>query len=124
MDFPDMAKVMSPGLTALPEGMFSAAQTMAMTLTAGLSWAMARMAPIMAAPPAMSYFIFSMLSAGLMEMPPVSKVMPLPTRPMTGPSGVADSGSYWMTMSAGGSSEPWATLRKAPILSSRSLSVP
>ena len=35
----------------------------------------------MAAPPAMSYFIFSMPSAGLMEMPPVSKVTPLPTSP-------------------------------------------
>ena len=42
---------------------------------------MARMAPIMAAPPAMSYFIFSMPSAGLIEMPPVSKVTPLPTSP-------------------------------------------
>ena len=86
MVLPDMAVSDVAGLEALPEGMFSAAQTMAMTLTAGLSWAMARMAPIMAAPPAMSYFIFSMLSAGLMEMPPVSKVMPLPTRPRTGPS--------------------------------------
>ena len=69
--------------------MFSAAQTIAITRTLGLSRAMARMAPIMAAPPAMSYFIFSMLSAGLMEMPPVSKVMPLPTRPSTGPVGHA-----------------------------------
>lgn len=32
----------------------------------------------------MSYFILSMFSAGLMEMPPVSKVMPLPTRPSHG----------------------------------------
>ena len=31
-----------------------------------------------------TYFILSMFSAGLMEMPPVSKVMPLPTRPITG----------------------------------------
>jgi hypothetical protein len=46
----------------------------------GLSRAMACMAPIIAAAPAMSYFIFSMPSAGLMEMPPVSKVMPLPTK--------------------------------------------
>ncbi len=83
---------------------------------------MARMAPIMAAPPAMSYFIFSMLSAGLMEIPPVSKVMPFPTRPNTGPAG-ALGGSYFMTMSAGGSSEPCATLRKAPICSSRIFSV-
>ena len=42
---------------------------------------MARMAPSTAAPPAMSYLIFSMSSAGLMEMPPVSNVTPLPTRP-------------------------------------------
>ena len=81
MDLPDMAICTSPGFCALPEGMFSVAQTMAVTLTLGLSSAMARMAPIMVAPPAMSYFIFSMPSAGLMEMPPVSKVMPLPTRP-------------------------------------------
>ena len=84
-----MAVCTSPGFCALPSGMFSAAQTMPMTRTLGLSRAMARMAPIMAAPPAMSYFIISMLSAGLMEMPPVSKVMPLPTRPRTGPSGDA-----------------------------------
>ena len=63
-----------------------------MTLTLGLSSAMARMAPSMAAPPAMSYFIFSMPSAGLMEMPPVSKVTPLPTSPSTGFSG-APAGS-------------------------------
>ncbi len=84
-----MAVCTSPGFCAVPEGIFSAAQTMAMTRTLGLSRAMARMAPIMAAPPAMSYFIFSMLSAGLMEMPPVSKVMPLPTRPRTGSVGDA-----------------------------------
>ena len=65
---------------------------MAVTFTFGLSRAMARMAPIMVAPPAMSYFIFSMPSEGLMEMPPVSKVMPLPTSPSTGFSG-APAGS-------------------------------
>ena len=74
----------SPGFCAVPAGMFSAAQTMAMTGTFGLSSAIARIAPIMAAPPAMSYFIFSMFSAGLIEIPPVSKVMPLPTRPRCG----------------------------------------
>ncbi len=48
---------------------------------------MARMAPIMVAAPHMSYFIFSMPSAGLMLMPPESKVMPLPTSPRTGAAG-------------------------------------
>ena len=57
---------------------------MAVIFTFGFSIAMARMAPIIVAPPAMSYFIFSMPSAGLMEMPPVSNVMPLPTSPSTG----------------------------------------
>jgi hypothetical protein len=47
----------------------------------GFSSASARITAIMAAPPAMSYFIFSMPSAGLIEMPPVSKVTALPTRP-------------------------------------------
>ncbi len=88
-----MAVTMSPGLKALPSGMFSAEQTTEMTLTAGLSSAMARMAPIMAAEPAMSYFIFSMLSAGLMEMPPVSKVMPLPTRPRRSRAGAVGGGA-------------------------------
>ena len=80
-------------MKARPSGMFSQEQTTLRTRTLGLSRAMARMAPIMAAEPAMSYFIFSMLSAGLMEMPPVSKVMPLPTRPMTGPFAGALGGS-------------------------------
>ena len=91
MVLPDMAVTTSPGLKALPSGMFSAEQTMAMTWTAGLSCAIARMAPIMAAAPAMSYFILSMSSAGLMEMPPVSKVMPLPTRPSMGTGGLEAS---------------------------------
>ena len=49
-----------------------------MTFTLGLSAAMARITPSIAPPPAMSYFIFSMPSAGLMEIPPVSKVTALP----------------------------------------------
>ena len=92
IDLPDIAICTSPGFWAVPEGMFSVAQTMPMTRTFGLSWAMARMAPIMAAPPAMSYFIFSMPSEGLMEMPPLSKVIPFPTRPRTGVAG-AEEGS-------------------------------
>ena len=81
MDLPDMAICTSPGFWALPEGMFSVAKIMAVTLTFGFSNAIARITPIMVAAPAISYFIFSMPSAGLMDMPPVSKVTPLPTRP-------------------------------------------
>ncbi len=92
IDLPDMAICTSPGFCAFPEGIFSVAQTMPMTFTLGFNNAMARMAPIIVAPPAMSYFIFSMPSAGLIEMPPVSNVMPLPTSPSTGFAG-APAGS-------------------------------
>ncbi len=73
--------------------MFSAEQMTLITRTFGFSRAMARMAPSMTAPPAMSYFIFSIPSAGFKEMPPVSKVMALPTSPSTGPPFGASSGS-------------------------------
>src|SRR5882762_7829363 len=43
----------------------------------------------MVAPPAMSYFIFSMPSDGLMEIPPVSKVTAFPISPITGVPGFA-----------------------------------
>ncbi len=81
MVFPDIAVTMSPGRCARLPGIFSTHGMNAVTGIAGLSCAMARMAPIIAAPPAMSYFIFSMPSDGLMEMPPVSNVTPLPTSP-------------------------------------------
>src|SRR5258708_34185118 len=77
----DILVWMAPGFWALPLGVFSVAQTMPITLILGLSRAMARMAPIMVAPPAMSYFIFSILSAALVVMPPVSHGEPLPHSP-------------------------------------------
>ncbi len=61
--------------------MFSAMAMTASTATLGLRAAMAFMAPSTAAEPAMSLFMAPMPSAGLMEMPPESKVSPLPTRP-------------------------------------------
>ena len=81
MVLPESEVTISPGRWALLPTMFSTAGTSAVTGMAGFNCAMARMAPSMAAPPAMSYFIFSMPSAGLMETPPVSKVTPLPTSP-------------------------------------------
>ena len=66
----------------------------------------------------MSYFIFSMPSAGLMLIPPVSNVMPLPTNPITGPPFAAFFGSYVITINAGGSGPPWLTLQNAPMPSS------
>jgi hypothetical protein len=66
----------------------------------------------------MSYFIFSMPSAGLIEIPPVSKVTALPISPMTGAPGFAAGGWYVMITIRGGSSLPFATLRSAPIFKS------
>ncbi len=59
-----------------------------------------------------------------MEIPPVSKLMPLPTSVSSGaPSGSGTSGSYRSTISAGGSADPCATPRNAPICNSCSFAV-
>jgi hypothetical protein len=84
---------MSPGFCALPLTTFSVLGTTQITLTLGFSVAMARMTPSMVAPPAMSYFIFSIPSAGLMETPPVSNVTALPTKPITGAPGLGLGGT-------------------------------
>ena len=51
-----------------------------MTLALALRLARAIMVPVTAAAPPMSHFMSSMPSAGLIEMPPVSKQTPLPTK--------------------------------------------
>ena len=94
--------------------MFSAAGTQPVTFTPSPSDAIARMAPITAAAPDMSAFISSMLAAGLMEMPPVSKVMPLPTRATCE---VAPRGAYVMRTRRGGRDEPLPTPKIPPQLS-------
>ena len=71
--------MMSPGLIAWPEGMFSVAGTTLSRLTGSPSRAIAAVASITAAPPDMSIFISCILPEGLIEMPPVSKVTALPT---------------------------------------------
>ncbi len=85
------------------------------TLIGAFSSEIARIAPMTAAPPAMSSFIRSMPSAGLMEMPPVSNVMPLPTSPSTGEAG-APGGLCVMTITRGGSALPRATPSSRPML--------
>ncbi len=67
---PFIALTMSPGLVALPPGMFSVAGTMPTTLIFGLILPIAHIAAMTPAPPDMSYFMSSMRSAGLIEMPP------------------------------------------------------
>ncbi|MNV73244.1 hypothetical protein D3C71_1663820 [compost metagenome] len=77
---PLMLVTTSPGFTARPSGMFSHAGIKPTTLIAGCSSANARKVPSTLAAPHMSNFISSISAEGLMEMPPVSKVIPLPTK--------------------------------------------
>ena len=86
MVLPFIAVSTSLGLMALPPGMFSVAGTMAVTLIGAPRRARAPVAAMTAAPPLMSCFMVTMLADGLSEMPPVSKVMPLPIRPRPGSS--------------------------------------
>ena len=76
---PDMLVTMSPGLVAAPPGMFSQAGTSPITFSFSPSSAAARKVPSTLAAPHMSNFISSISAEGLMEMPPVSNVMPFPT---------------------------------------------
>ena len=82
MVWPDMEVTTSPGLTARPLGMFSQAAISTTRLIFGLSSTTARSAPSTEAAPPMSNFISSMPAPGFSEMPPESKVMPLPTSTM------------------------------------------
>ena len=77
--FPARVRTTSPGFTALPDGRFSEDGTMPTTFRGGESSPMALIAPMTAAPPDMSNFMSSIFAAGLMEMPPASKVSPFPT---------------------------------------------
>src|SRR5260370_39806214 len=83
-DFPDIVSLTSPGFCARPPGMFSLEGTTAITLHDGLSRAIARIAPSMAAPPHMSYFIFSMSLAGLVGKAPVLQTDPVATQAKNG----------------------------------------
>ena len=69
----------SPGRIAVPETMFSAIGANVVTLIGSPSRAIASVAWITAAAPAMSDFMSFIEAAGLMVSPPESKVMPLPT---------------------------------------------
>ena len=71
--------ITSPGRYALPEGMFLAIGSQPVTATSGLRAAIASMVAATAAAPAMSEVISHMPCDGLMDTPPVSNVMPLPT---------------------------------------------
>ncbi len=63
----------------------------------------------------MSVFIASMPSAGLIEMPPVSNVTPLPTSASVPLARVPAGGSYVTFTNRGGRVEPWPTPSTPPI---------
>ena len=70
---------MSLGRDALEPGIFSAAAATTIRLIGSSAAIAAFMVPRTLAAPHMSHFISSMPAEALMLMPPVSKVMPLPT---------------------------------------------
>ena len=74
---------MSPGRVALPLGIFSAAATIVIRFILSFASIAAIVAPITDAAPHMSNFISSIAGGGFKEIPPVSKVIPLPIS-MTG----------------------------------------
>ena len=123
IDLPDMAICTSPGFCAFPDGMFSVAHTMPMTFTFGFSSAMARIAPIIVAPA--GHVVLHLLHAisGLDRDAACIESNSLPYQSQHWLSG-APAGSYVMTISAGGSSDPCATLQNAPIFISLILSAP
>ena len=79
--FPFDARRMSPGLKARASWTFSVEATTLTTRSGSSSSAIAAVASITAAPPAMSPFMSCIRSACFREMPPESNVIALPTRP-------------------------------------------
>jgi hypothetical protein len=75
---PPYIRSTSPGRYAVALGMFSAIGTVAVTATGSSSSAASTVAAMTAAAPPMSEVIWSMFAAGLIEIPPVSNVTPLP----------------------------------------------
>ena len=74
----------SPGRSASPPTAFSAAATSPTTRTGQSTADRAASTDMTTAPPVMSRFIVVIASAGLMDRPPVSNVMPLPTSTTVG----------------------------------------
>ena len=113
MVWPDMLVTTSPGLLALPSGMFSVAGTTPTTLMAGAISATAAITPSTLAAPVISNFISSIAGPGFSEMPPESKVTPLPTSTM----GLAPSSRplYSRVMSFALWREPRVTDSSAPM---------
>jgi hypothetical protein len=102
--------------------MFSVVPTTPITRNpGGLRIDSARIRPSTAPAPHMSYFISSILSAGLIEMPPESKVRPLPTIASVC---LGRGARYSISIRKGSCAEPWLTARIAVIFRRRSAALP
>src|SRR6266404_4637799 len=97
--WPDIERTMSPGRCAAPDGMFSTRPTRPTALTRARRAARRRISPMTTPAPAMSHFMSHMPPAGLIEMPPVSKVTPLPIKASGATS--AATPRYCMTTTRG-----------------------
>ena len=75
-----MLLTISPGNVAVLLGRFSQAGTITDKFTGRFISAIAMIVPITVAAPHMSYFISSIAALGLIDIPPVSNVIPFPTR--------------------------------------------
>ena len=90
---PPYCVMTSQGRYAAPPTPFSASASRPVTLTGTASSRQAASTASTTAEPLMSVFMASMPSAGLMSRPPVSKVIPLPTRTTRGVFAVAPAGA-------------------------------
>ena len=72
----------SPGLVARADGIFSAQTNKPTTFTLAFSLASVCIIPNTDAAPHISHFISSIAGLGLIEIPPVSNVIPFPTNTM------------------------------------------
>ena len=89
--------------------MFSTSPAMPTALTLALRPASAFIRPMTTPAPPMSHFMSSMPPAGLIEMPPVSKVTPLPTKASGALFLARGLPFHCMTTSRGGRALPCAT---------------
>src|SRR6202030_2375312 len=94
--------------------MFSAIGTVAITLIGSPRRAASTVVAITAAAPLMSEVMWCMLVAGLIEMPPVSNVMPLPTRATVLASLRFGAPRYAIRTSRGGRDDPLPTPTTPP----------
>ncbi|CAB4590450.1 unannotated protein [freshwater metagenome] len=108
---PPRMVITSLGRIAVPDGMFSAMHSQAVTAIGSLRSAIARVTAKTVAAPVMSYFMPTIEFAGLIDNPPVSNVMPLPTSAMCR---FAPFGEYRTITSRGGRDEPAPIPRMPP----------